>query len=643
MKIFIYSQDVKKKTFVYDFYKKKFKNFKKKIYLTIDGDITNFCIGFFGRIGINGEVKNLGIIDCDVIGGDYVGGLCGLNYGENLTSCYSTGSIDGFWWGGGLCGANYYGTISSCYSTCSVDGTRKVGGLCGSNVGGTITSCYSTGLVDGTYDVGGFCGENSGTISSCFWDTNTSGLSTSDGGVAKTTAQMQIESTFTNAGWNFVDIWAMSGYPALIWSIPYNGGSGTEVDPYLIFTKADLLELGESTNDYDKCFKMTAGIDLDGEAFTRAVIAPDTDQSSSGFQGVAFSGVFDGNSNSVQNLTIDGGTTNDYIGLFGCSEDVLRNILIESCSIGGSENVAGLVGWNVGVIESVAVTGVIEGNYKIGMLAGESDGVITECGAGGYVANNDGTYVGGLVGYDTGIISNCYSKVDVFGYEAVGGLVGWKHSGSVVSSYACGQVSGIEDPGGLIGFGRAYYSTVDSSFWDVDTSEHSTSFDGGVGQTTAQMQTKSTFTDAGWDFDNVWIMNGYPELLRLLTPFDIYLIDREVPVGEQGYADCPSGDDIQNLLKYAIGLDPMEICSTADLMEPITNDVDGVSIIYNKSKDAVGVQLFPMWSESLLPADWDEDGFDFYLMSNTDSNATWKATHSMTGECGYIRLKAQED
>ncbi len=38
-KIFIYSQDVKKKTFVYDFYKKKFKNFKKKIYLTIDGDI----------------------------------------------------------------------------------------------------------------------------------------------------------------------------------------------------------------------------------------------------------------------------------------------------------------------------------------------------------------------------------------------------------------------------------------------------------------------------------------------------------------------------------------------------------------------------------------------------------------------------
>jgi hypothetical protein len=53
-----------------------------------------------------------------------------------------------------------------------------------------------------------------------------------------------------------------------------------------------------------------------------------------------------------------------------------------------------------------------------------------------------------------------------------------------------------------------------SGFWDVETSGKTTSR-GGTGKTTTEMQTASTFLDAGWDFDDIWmICEGvdYPRL-----------------------------------------------------------------------------------------------------------------------------------
>ncbi len=77
--------------------------------------------------------------------------------------------------------------------------------------------------------------------------------------------------------------------------------------------------------------------------------------------------------------------------------------------------------------------------------------------------------------------------------------------------------------GGLAGYIR-YSHTVDiiSSFWDVETSGLSSSY-GGIGKTTAEMQTASTFLGAGWDFvyetangtyNICWILEGqgYPRL-----------------------------------------------------------------------------------------------------------------------------------
>src|SRR4030066_156430 len=80
----------------------------------------------------------------------------------------------------------------------------------------------------------------------------------------------------------------------------YSGGRGVSNDPYQIATAEDLMLLGESPEDYDKHFILTADIDLDPnlpgrKVFDKAVIAPDTNDANWSFDGTPFTGVFAGN------------------------------------------------------------------------------------------------------------------------------------------------------------------------------------------------------------------------------------------------------------------------------------------------------------------------------------------------------------
>jgi hypothetical protein len=123
---------------------------------------------------------------------------------------------------GGLVGEYDNGILTACYATGSVSGSDGVGGLVGTNGRGKVIQCYSTGKPTGTtLSVGGLLGSNSGTVTDSFWDTVTSGQTSSAGGTGKTTAQMQTPLTFTSAGWDFVNTWWMpdGNYPRLI-SLP---------------------------------------------------------------------------------------------------------------------------------------------------------------------------------------------------------------------------------------------------------------------------------------------------------------------------------------------------------------------------------------------------------------------------------------
>jgi hypothetical protein len=89
-----------------------------------------------------------------------------------------------------------------------VTGKQTVGGLVALNwFGGLVSRSYSSGSVTGEGNVGGLVGVNSqGTVSDSFWNTQTSGLATSDGGTGKTTAEMKNITTFSAAGWNIVAV-----------------------------------------------------------------------------------------------------------------------------------------------------------------------------------------------------------------------------------------------------------------------------------------------------------------------------------------------------------------------------------------------------------------------------------------------------
>jgi hypothetical protein len=141
-----------------------------------------------------------------VNGSESVGGLAGHDSG-GISSSYSTGSVNGTYYVGGLVGYTI-GGISNCYSISGVSGYSGVGGLVGLHRGAS-SNCYSAGAVSGDsdYDVGGLMGYNDGSVSSSFWDTRTTCQLTSDGGTSKTTAQMQIMSTFADAGWDFIEVW----------------------------------------------------------------------------------------------------------------------------------------------------------------------------------------------------------------------------------------------------------------------------------------------------------------------------------------------------------------------------------------------------------------------------------------------------
>jgi len=175
--------------------------------------------GLVGTNGCPGVVSN-SYSTGNVSGDTSVGGLVGYNY-QILSGSYSTGSVTGNESVGGLIGWNgFAGTVSNSYSTSSVTGNSSVGGLVGLNdIGSSVSDSYSTGSVIGNSSVGGLVGVNQGTVSSSFWDIQTSGQATSAGGTGKNTTEMQDIATFSGAGWNIITVALNETNPAYIWNI----------------------------------------------------------------------------------------------------------------------------------------------------------------------------------------------------------------------------------------------------------------------------------------------------------------------------------------------------------------------------------------------------------------------------------------
>lgn len=245
--------------------------------LTID-KATSDNVGLFGQLNA-ATIKNVGLVDVDITGRSFVGGLVGsfrsCPSGSTMERVFVTGAVMGERNVGGIAGrfgdaCGSTSTVTDSYSTASVVGdVEPAGGFAGIvATSGSLTNVYSAGLLaesdreGGTKDAvasakyGGLVGATTpsggtvGTLTGSFWDTETSGLTTSFGGVGKTTAQMTSFATFDGAGWDIVNGWeaydfdppsnawgicsrANDGYPFLLWEytedpcvVPDSGGGG---------------------------------------------------------------------------------------------------------------------------------------------------------------------------------------------------------------------------------------------------------------------------------------------------------------------------------------------------------------------------------------------------------------------------------
>ena len=425
----------------------------------------------------------------------------------------------------------------------------------------------------------------------------------------------------------------------------YAGGTGEPNDPYQIATASDLIALGETPEDYDKHFILTADIDLDPnlpgrKVFDKAVIAPGQYGLSPGgpmLWGIPFVGVFDGNGHTISHLTIEG---EGCLGLFGRLDpgaDV-KDLGVLDVNISGlGECVGGLVGDNCGALANCCSTGtvhglssvgglvgmngfvtmdwdlpgsvancysgcIVRGGSRVGGLAGFNCGDVTCCYSTGTVTG-DGNEIGGLVGLafgsESAIITDCYSWGSVSGNEHIGGLVGHNYWCTISSCYSTGTVAGNSYVGGLVGegvVGEGDANSVVASFWDTETSGQATSA-GGRGKSTGEMQTAKTFLDASWDFvgqrdgpHDIWAEpqgGGYPVLCWQL-PSGFGLPDFSVGSGQADDPYIISRPDELN----SIGHNPRLMRCHFKLAD----DLDLTGFAFHPIGGNIGYRLFPTHS-----------------------------------------------
>ena len=124
-----------------------------------------------------------------------------------------------------------------------------------------------------------------------------------------------------------------------------------------------------------------------------------------------------------------------------------------SAEVSGSRGMGGLVGLNTfGVVLGSYATGSVVGGNDLGGLVGMNTDAKVRNSYSTAAVEGEGSNIGGLVGFNSlSDVRNSYASGDVFGADAVGGLVG-RNNGSVRRSYAAGQVSSAGSSGGISGF-----------------------------------------------------------------------------------------------------------------------------------------------------------------------------------------------
>lgn len=511
--------------------------------------------GLFGRVN-GGIIRNVNLVNINVSGTQYVGGLIaynensgsvygcsvtgtvagsadsiggliGFNLNCNISSSYSEVTVTGMSnYIGGLIGSNNAGSIDNSYSVCNVSATaastNSIGGLIGYNTG-NINGCYSRGSVTATLptinSVGGLIGSSlNSNISNSFSEVNISGSGNNIGGfigflannIGATITLDYCHATGSVTGGNYTG--GLIGYNRNVITGTinlqnncYSTGSvtGTSYTGGLVGWNSNETT---GTISINYCYSSVAIGNVSGTTCVGGLIGYNT-------KGI-ISHCYSSNYVSGTGLNIGGLVGYNDNGGGGTVYAIIEYSFVTGNVLSTSSNVGGLVGNNYfGFISCCSSIGQVEGVTSVGGLVGytTSTAGINESYTTGNVTSSTGIAIGGLVGRNwSGPIIYSYSKGNVTGATTdVGGIVGNFNGGSLTFSYALGIVSPTAATcGGLIGSFSS--GTIGDSYFNEVNIGNSIGFSSSL----TNLQIQSTYT--GWDFATIWnigaLNNGYPYL-----------------------------------------------------------------------------------------------------------------------------------
>jgi parallel beta-helix repeat protein len=440
-----------------------------------------------------------------VNGAGNTGGLVGYLSGGIIKNSYSSANVQGTSDVGGLAGLGNGAGIINSYASGDVSGADNVGGLVGIsfNAVATIEFSFSAATVTGTSYVGAIVGglEYSGSddlsmlsatgthfdLSQQDGVTDCSGLGRStfsDGCLSMTpgdpSTYWKLPGGVPMNVWDQVNVWqmeSMTNYPALFNYVEptiFAGGAGTEGDPYIIETCAQLQNIQDYLTSYFKLDGPEGVIDcsatdgwnentdewvdeiVDGELIPDEYVGV-INNGYKGFDPIGnggaeeyFTGSFDGNGNTITDLWIFRKDEN-YVGLFSAFGEgaSVFDVTLSGANIVGGAHTGGVVGSIVenSTIDHVVVDGSMVRaylSYYGGGITGQmmgSESAITSSTVTNGTVHGSGNVIGGIVGYLVdGSITNATSTANIDGGEYIGGAVGQMVTGTVTNVHVFGDV-----------------------------------------------------------------------------------------------------------------------------------------------------------------------------------------------------------